>query len=124
VSVQFMAQWPVEGEKWPEIGESADANNANAKALLDLLGYNSGWPISGEADPDEFLARVRRAGMRAGNVRGADEGEPWTEDGGPGTGRARWVECGRRPGYFADKLPELEAVARQAKRHNGMVVWA
>jgi hypothetical protein len=124
VSVDFMAQWPVPGEQWPEIGESVNCNNGRAAEILDLLGYDSSWPIAGEDSPGEFTARVRRALMRAGNVAGADGGTPWTEDGGPGTGRARWVECGRRPGYFAERLPELEAVAAEAERHGGMVVWA
>jgi hypothetical protein len=124
VSVDFMAQWPVTGKKWPEIGETVNVHNGNASALLRLLGYSASWPLEGEDDPAEFLARVRRAGMRAGNISGADGGTPPAVDGGPGTGRARWIDCGRRPGYFAERLPDLEKVARDAKRHGGMVVWA
>lgn len=126
MSVDFMAQWPVAGERWPEIGaEPVNTNNARAIELLDLLGYDSSWPVDGEADPAEFAVRVRRALIRVTNTAGADDAQSWTEDGGPGTGRCRWVEGGRFEGYFAMRLPELAAVALEAGSHEGgKVVWA
>ena len=126
MSVDFMAQWPVEGEQWPEIGaEPVNTNNARGAELLTLLGYDADLALAGEDTPAEFAARVRRALVRITNVNGSDESVPWTEDGGPGTGRCRWVEGGRREGYFAMRLPELLAVAEAAAEHEGgMVVWA
>ena len=125
MSVDFMAQWPVKGEEWPEIGETVNCNNGNAKALLEVLGYDASWPPGGEDWPEEFLVRVRRALIIVRNVSGADAGTPCTESGGPGTGRPRWVEGGRRPGFFVSRLRDLQAVAEAAAQHDGgMVVWA
>jgi hypothetical protein len=120
VSVQFYALWGPQDH--PELGEAADFSSANGRAVLELLGYRPGSDLAGEDSPDEFLAKVRRAGMRVANVTGADDGESATS----GRGRlgARWVDCGRRDGYFAERLPALEQVAREAKKHGGMVVWA
>lgn len=119
MSVDFYALWGPEED--PQLGEPVNCSSANGNALLRLLGYVPS-PDGGEASPDEFLARVRRAGMRVGNVAGSDDGEPGIS----GRGRlgARWTDCGRRPGYFAERLPELEQVGQQAKRHGGRVCWA
>lgn len=119
MSVDFYALWGSEGHE--RFGESVNCSSANGRALLELLGYDASEP-AGDDNPDEFLARVRRAAMRVGNVSGADDGVAWTE--GRGARGARWTDCGRRPGYFAERLPELEIVARQAKRHDGRVCWA
>lgn len=119
MSVDFYARWGPEGNE--QFGEAVNCSNANAGALLDLIGYSSAWPIGGDDDPDEFLAKVRRAKVRVDNTSGADAGiEPSS---GRGARGARWVDCGRREGYFAERLPDLEAVGRQAKKHGGRVCW-
>lgn len=119
MSVDFYALWWLEGSEC--FGESVNCSNVNGRAILELLGYDTS-ELAGDDSPDEFLAKVRRAAMRVGNVSGSDDGKPWTE--GCSARGVRWTDCGRRPGYFAERLPELEAVARQAKRHGGMVCWA
>lgn len=121
MSVDFYALWGPDED--PKFGESVNCSSANGRAILDLLGYayDRNDPYGDDA-PDEFLAKVRRAGMRVANVSGADEGVASSQ--GRGAKGARWIDCGRREGYFAERLPELEAVARQAKQHGGRVCWA
>lgn len=124
--VDFMAQWPVEGERWPEIGETVNVSQGNAMALLELLGFGAELnddELCGETGPDDFAGRILVARGLLGLTSDA-EGIPATTDGGPGTGRARWVECGRRPGYLAGRLDDLETVVADAAAHNGEVVWA
>jgi hypothetical protein len=119
VSVQFYALWGPEAD--PRLGEAVYCNTANGNALLRLLGYQPS-PDGGEDDPEEFLARVRRAKIRVGNTTGADAGMEMSQ--GRGALGARWIDCGRRPGYFAERLPDLEKVGQEARRHGGRVCWA
>lgn len=121
MSVDFYALWGPRGNE--KFGEKVNCDGRNGRALLDLLGYryDPSDPY-GDDDPDEFLARVHRAKIRVDNTSGADAGIEWTS----GRGRlgARWIDGGRREGYFAGRLLDLEQVARDAKRHGGVVCWA
>lgn len=103
MGVSIMAQWPVEGEKWPEIGEpTLDVTATSAGVLLRAMGLDPGEECVGEARPGEFLARVFAARQTV-----ADHGS-----------------ATHRPGWFADRWDLLAEIARLAVTHHGKIVWA
>lgn len=83
----------------------------NAVMIAEYLGLPPIDPCDhcGEWDARDVKARCVTARAVGGNL--SDDGMPGAEDGGPGTGQARWIDPGLRPGYFADKVAELERVA-------------
>src|SRR5215471_8779357 len=105
--------------------DEVNVSNANAAALLELLGLRpDGEPVGtlpvldlpdfgelmGQCPGEDFLGRVLTA--RAFLDARGDEGTPaHVLSGGPGTGSAMVVECGRAPGYFGDRLAQLENLA-------------
>jgi hypothetical protein len=94
--------------------------NDNAMAVLVRLGYDADpTDLAGQADPADLLGRAMLA-----NVGMDDSGIAATVDGGPGTGRATWVECGVRPGYYADTMARLCALATAAQAAGLLVGWA
>lgn len=133
MSVDFAA---VKGEgfatEW--LAEPVNVSNANAAALLEVLGlrpdtepegeFLGGLPLfgelCGEADGESFLGRVLTARALL-DARG-DEGTPAVQTGGHGT--AVIVDCGRAPGYFERRLSELEDLATTAIAAGGKVTWA
>ena len=52
-----------------------------------------------------------------------EHGKPAVADGGPGTGRMLVIDCGRRPGYLAERIGQLEDIARDAAVHGARVTW-
>lgn len=113
MSVTF---YPLTGEH----DDRPDLNvcHVNAHALLDLLDleHDDEYDLYGRMPAGEFQARVVLAQARIA-VTGEDDGTPDIVEG-------RYVEFGRRPGYLADRLDALEAVAAWAAEHGGDVVWS
>jgi len=114
--------------------------NANAAELLALLGFThpagpyeaqayecpEGAPVAelaGGCDPVDFEGRILIAEAFLPQTSDG-EGRPATEDGGPGTGQALVVDCGRAAGYLAGRLGELRQVAHEAQLHAAEVVWS
>lgn len=87
--------------------------NGNAAKILTVLGL----PVEseGEIAPADLKARILVARLAD------DDGEPnAVENRGPG---ATMVWCGLPPGYFADRLGALDAIADHALAHDMKVVW-
>lgn len=94
-----------------------NVSNANATTLLDLLGIeHDPCDLFGDLPADGFLGRVLIAQALAGTA--ADD-----EGGVPAVRYGNTIECGRRPGYLAERLAELHEVASWAKAHGGVVAW-
>jgi hypothetical protein len=89
--------------------------NANAMDVLGRLGFDI-EDLVGSADADDFLGRCMVA-----NVGQLDDG--LTEAVSTFPGGSTMVDCGRRPGYFADRMGELYDVAMQARSLGLRVVW-
>ena len=99
---------------FPDHAEFTEAKanfaNANARKVAAHLGLEgldtdscASWPVE----------EVKQACVMAQAVGGnkADSGTLGTDTGGPGTGQCRMVTPGLRPGYFADAVAAIEAVA-------------
>jgi hypothetical protein len=111
-----------------------NVSNANAAALLEILGLRTdaepegeilgGLPVFGEmvgdCEGEKFLGRVLTARALL-DARG-DGGTPATVKG--GTTSALIVDCGRAPGYLAERLGQLEDLATTAVAREQLVVWA
>lgn len=98
-----------------------NVSNANARAILDRLGYEvDEYGIVGEATPEDLLGRAL-----VGNVGRDDSGVDAVET--PGEwfgGGATMIDCGIRPGYFEDRMAALVALASHAMDRNLMISWA
>jgi GAF domain-containing protein len=113
-------------------GPSVNVSNTNAAHLLALLGLTPAGTSTERPDPfdcgdlsgalpaDEFLGRV----LIALAVNPADAGIPSTSEGGPGTGTAEVIDCGRRPGYSDERLDQLRTLAEAARDAGREVVWS
>ena len=101
----------VDGDDAPGVNMS----NANARTLLDLLGFD-GEEDCGDCPADDFLGRV----LVAAALSAADEGMPAYE----AAGNPRMVECGRRAGYIPAQLDQLREVAEWAAAQGRDVQWA
>lgn len=114
-------------------------SNANAAKLLELLGYRTDAEPEGEAlggiiqlygeqaghaTPGEFLGRIAVARALLDVATGDSRGTPPVTTGGPGTGRAQVTDMGRRPGYLASRLDDLERLARAAQVADILITWA
>lgn len=100
-----------DGDDAPEVNMS----NANARILLDLLGFGT-EEVCGDCSAADFLGRV----LVAAALSPADEGMPaYTAAGNP-----RMVECGRRAGYIPAQLDQLRVVAEWAAAQGRDVQWA
>jgi hypothetical protein len=136
MSITFTAQWGTGDDT--KSGEEINLANGNAAAVLALLGYGEPagsyevlgiqFPVipaaAGDAEPDDFIGRILIARGLLDIATDDEHGKPMTGNGGgPGTGRALIIDCGRHPGGLAERLSDLEAVARDAKTHGGIVTW-
>jgi hypothetical protein len=101
-------------------GPSVNVSNTNAAHLLALLGLFDTGELVGQLAADDFLGRV----LLALAVNPADAGIPATSTGGPGTGTALVVDCGRRVGYTEARLDQLRTVAEAARAAGRAVVWS
>ncbi|ABW14381.1 hypothetical protein Franean1_5018 [Parafrankia sp. EAN1pec] len=70
------------------------------------------------ASAEDFAGRV----LTALALSPDDEGMPGTDE--YGARGARWVECGRRPGYLQDTLGRLRSLAEAARTHDLTITWA
>ncbi|MEV0214345.1 hypothetical protein [Micromonospora sp. NPDC050695] len=89
--------------------------NGNAAQVFDLLGltYDGDW---GTTTGQDFLGRVLLALAFLSEATGDNEGRPAVVDG-------NWVECGRRPGYLAERLTDLHDLAVWACANGADVEW-
>ena len=88
----------------------ANFSNTNARLVAAYLGLDfdsenwcGRWPAA------DVKARCITARAVGGQL--SDDGMPSAASGGPGTGSCRMIDCGLRPGYFADAAAALETVA-------------
>jgi hypothetical protein len=104
-----------------DVSDAFDVNlaNANAAAMIDALGVlDEARELVGCLPGEEFAARVLFARVLVGD----DSGIRPTEDRQPG--RATMIDCGRRPGWWAETLTRLESLAQEAVRLGRDVVWS
>lgn len=89
--------------------------NGNAAEILNLLGldFDGCW---GETSAQDFLGRVLVAQALLDTAADDTNGRPAVED-------HHWVECGRRPGYLADRLADLHRLATWAVDNQDTVAW-
>lgn len=97
-------------------GPEVNMANGNAAQVFDLLGlhFDGDW---GEAPAEDFLGRVLLA-------QGLLDVATDDERGLPGFREGNWIECGRRPGYMADRLAQLHEIATWAIEHYTAVGWS
>ena len=95
-------------------GPSVNMANGNAAQVLDLLGLAE--ECYGELPAEDILGRVLVAQGLLGVATDDEQGRPEVRDG-------NWIECGRRPGYLAEKLAELHEIATWARERHAVVWW-
>lgn len=95
-------------------GPEVNFNNRNAATMLQLLGL----PVEqeGECPAEDFLGRVLTAQALAHTAVDDQHGLPAHIEG-------RWWEGGRRPGYIAERLTDLEHLAERAVSQHTDVSW-
>ncbi|MDQ2737155.1 MAG: hypothetical protein M3Y35_00690 [Actinomycetota bacterium] len=96
---------------------AVNMSSANARFVLDALGYGTADDLTGECEADVFLGRV----MLAQAISPVDEGVPSHVL--PGRG-VQVIECGRPSGYLADRLTVLGELAQCCRAHDRAVAWA
>ncbi len=105
---------------WHPAGpESLNLSNINASALLTYLGLPAG--PAGDLDAQDLIVRcatIRHTGHGLDALGQPDPGHP-IDDGGLSRldvdlGGPRLIDCGRRPGYLAERLAALEQIAVDA----------
>lgn len=105
----YPSQEQCDGFDW--VDHSVNLANGNAYQALRLLGIEPDY--CGEHDAADFVARCMLAIVECAEDDAV--GTPSVSTGGPGTGTATWTECGKAPGYWAQRfeaLAELGAIAR------------
>lgn len=117
MSVTFTAAGvPQDDEGWSEL--DVNMSNSNAATIAATLGIDldaGGW--AGEMEARDFQGRI----LLALAIEPSDEGVPAHELPGPG---ARWIECGRRPGYVQERLGQLHELAQWAVDHGALIWWS
>lgn len=73
--------------------------------------------MCGNTDPDDILGRAM-----LGDVDCDDSGIPWHEE--KGARGATAIDCGLRPGFFAETLAAIAGLATEAKARGVRVGWA
>ena len=98
--------------------------NTNARMILHILGLDA-EDLSGCAPAEQFLGAVLLALAEDRDHRcvPAVEMPRACDDTGREVG-ARWIDCGLRPGYVAETLANLHALALEAARLGRDVYWA
>ena len=90
--------------------------SGNAAHLFGLLGLHFDGD-GGKAPAEDFLGRVLLAQALL-DVTTDDE------HGRPGIRVGNWIDCGRRPGYLADRLACLREIATWAYERHATVAWS
>ena len=100
----------------PEAEElEVNMSNSNAAVVCGSLGIDlEEWGWCGGLPAEDFLGRV----LVALAIQPSDEGIPSHE---VPTGGARWIECGRRPGYIQERLAQLHELAAWAVEHGAEI---
>jgi hypothetical protein len=98
-------------------GPMVNMANGNAAQVFDLLGLTYDGDF-GEIAAEDFLGRVLLAQALTDVVTDDTRGLPARIEG------AKWIDCGRRPGYLAERLTELHEIACWAHERNAVVVWS
>ena len=114
MSVTFTAQDPTTGEFVSTEAMEINMANGNAATVLEVLGLDAVELMGGEP-ADAFLGRV----LMAMAVSPEDAGVPAHT----AVDNARWIECGRRPGYVQERLEQRHALAEFAKGLGAEVCW-
>lgn len=106
-----------------DIDDSFDVNvsQSNASVLLEVLGLIGEDPsdLYGAATGEAFLGHVLLALAEDRD----DSGAGWTTSH-QGARGMTFVDCGRRPGYFADVLGRLHELATEAVRLGREIHWS
>lgn len=101
----------------PAIEGAPEVNmaNGNAAQILDLLGldFDGDW---GETRADDFLGRVLIAQALLTVATDDAHGLPAVQE-------RNWTDCGRRPGYLAERLTDLHRLATWAVDNQAAVTW-
>ncbi|MEV5211283.1 hypothetical protein AB0K35_27805 [Micromonospora sp. NPDC053740] len=101
----------------PAITGAPEVNmaNGNAAQILDLLGYtfDGDWA---DASAEDFLGRVLIAQALLPVATDDANGLPAVQE-------RNWTDCGRRPGYLADRLTDLHRLATWAVDNQAAVEW-
>ena len=98
-------------DQWVADELSVNMANANAAVVLDALGFAedvAAGDLCGSVPAQDFLGRV----LTGFGLAPTDPGRPATED--IGEHGARFIDCGRAPGYVQDRLGQLQALAEAA----------
>lgn len=107
-----------------DIDDALDVNvsNVNARTFLIALGLDDGDDLSGSTSGEGFMARV----MLAMATDRDDSGVASAVVGGREVGQsgATMIDCGLRPGYFADRFTALYVLGAEAARLGREVVWS
>jgi hypothetical protein len=91
-------------------GPEVNCSNTNACAVLGLLGYHSiAEDCCGVIDPNELVTHCLTALFGIVEQPAIDASTPATQ--GVGDGGATWIDCGRRDGYFNERLTAILGVA-------------
>ena len=90
-------------------------SNGNAADLFTLLGLEYDGD-GGETSAQDFLGRVLLAQALLDVTTDDAHGQPEIRDG-------NWTTCGRRPGYMAERLIQMQAIATWAINNNAIVAW-
>jgi hypothetical protein len=93
-----------------------NVSNANARHLLDALGFDT-EDLTGSAPAEMFEGAV----LLALAINPADEGIPAHE---LVPGRSNLIDCGRRAGYTDERLAQLRTLAAFAREQHLTVVWS
>ena len=103
-----------------DVPEGLDVNlaNTNARLILAMLGLDDGEDLAGTVDGVTFLSAVMLAAAEDRDDTGVAPAELSS-----GVG-ARMVDCGLRPGYFADTFARLADLATEAVRLGRSVSFA
>ncbi len=98
-------------------GPTVNMADGNAAQVIDLLGltYDGDYV---ERAAEDFLGRVLLAQALSEVATDDTRGLPARIEGG------NWIDCGRRPGYLAERLTELHEIATWAHERNAVVIWS
>lgn len=97
-------------------GPTVNMANGNAAQVIDLLGLidDDGW---GETTAEDLLGRVLLAQALLDVTFDDENGRRAVQE-------RNWIDCGRQPGYLAERLAELQEIATWAHERNAVVVWS
>jgi hypothetical protein len=106
------------------VGEAPEVNfaNANARAILDLLGLPTDDCGTVEADVVPMVRATILGVMNVRRLRAPLDVEA-SHSGGPGTGTCHVINCGNTDDHTMRRLADLDAVFGWAEEHKAAVNW-